>query len=149
MAVSITSRIKHERGKYSHMQPRLPSLLRISDALLYDVLGLIDELAVQIDSIGVYPAGGVILAEDVIGGLLVIGIHLGCVLLALLGQLVSGGAIAALVRLVRLCMCERGVAGRGRGDVLCRDSCCACRPPGARGRGDGRTRLRRCCSGNG
>jgi hypothetical protein len=84
------------------MQPLLPALLRVLDALLQDPLGLLDELPVQVDGIGVDAAGCVVLAEDEVRGLLVVRFHLDGVLLALLGQLVGRRAIASLVCLVRL-----------------------------------------------
>jgi hypothetical protein len=67
------------------MQPLLPALLRVLDPLLQDPLGLLDELPVQINSISINPPRGIVLAEDVIRGLLVIRVHLCGVLLSLLG----------------------------------------------------------------
>jgi hypothetical protein len=54
------------------MQVRLPRGLGVADALLEDVLGLLDELAVQVDGVVGDAAGGVVLAEDELGRLLVV-----------------------------------------------------------------------------
>lgn len=84
------------------VQVRLaPGLIR-ADALLENALRLFDELAVQIDAIGFDTAGGVVLAEDVIGRLVVVFPHLGVVSLALVGQFLRSGAVAILVRALRL-----------------------------------------------
>jgi hypothetical protein len=67
------------------VQVRLASSLIRADALFENALRLFDELAVQVDAIGVDTAGGVVLAEDVFGCLLVVFIDLGAVSLALVG----------------------------------------------------------------
>lgn len=67
------------------MQPLLPALLRVLDALLQDPLRLLDKLPMQVYRIGVDTPGGVVLAEDEVRGLLVVRVHLGGVLFALLG----------------------------------------------------------------
>ena len=85
-----------------HVEVRLAVLLGVADALLEDLLGFFDELAVQVDSITVDFADGVVFAEDELGGLLVVLVGFGCVRLALLRQLFRPGAVAALVGLLRL-----------------------------------------------
>jgi hypothetical protein len=54
------------------MQMRLAGGLGIADALLEDVLGLLDKLAVEVDGVLGDAAGRVVLAEDEFGGLLVV-----------------------------------------------------------------------------
>lgn len=84
------------------VQVRLaPSLIR-ADALFENALRLFDELAVQVDAVGVDTAGGVVLPEDVVGGLVVVFLHLGIVGLALVGQFLRSGAVAIVVRALRL-----------------------------------------------
>ena len=70
------------------VQMRLPGLLGVADALLEDLLGLLDELAVQVDGVGVDAADGVVFAENVLGRLFVVVVCFG------------GGAVAALVGLL-------------------------------------------------
>lgn len=81
------------------MQVRLAGGLVGADALLEDALSFLDELAVQIDAVGLYVAGCVVLAEDEVGGLLIVVVHLGIMRLALVGELLRAGAIAVVVRL--------------------------------------------------
>lgn len=85
------------------VQVRLPALLRVADALLQDLLGLLHELPVQVDRVAVHLAHGVVLAEDELGRLPVVLVGFGGVLLALLRQLVRLAAVAALVRLLGAC----------------------------------------------
>lgn len=85
-----------------HVEVRLAVLLGVADALLEDLLGLFDELAVQVDGVAVDFADGVVFAKDELGGLLVVLVGFGCVRLALLRQLFRPGAVAALVGLLRL-----------------------------------------------
>jgi hypothetical protein len=67
------------------MQVRLaPSLVR-ANALFKDALRLFDKLAVQVDTIGIDTTGGVVLAKDVVGRLMVVFLHFGIVSLALVG----------------------------------------------------------------
>lgn len=87
------------------MQSLLTMLLRIFNPLLQDPLGLLDELPMQINRIRSDPLGVIVLTEDEIRRLPVVRVHLGGVLLALLGQLVRSRAIAALVCLARLFVC--------------------------------------------
>lgn len=82
------------------VQVRLAVLLGVADALLEDVLGLLDELAVQVDGVVGDAALRVVLAEDVVRRLLVVLVHLGRVPLALVAQLLGPGAVALLVGLV-------------------------------------------------
>jgi hypothetical protein len=85
-----------------HVQVRLAVLLGVANALLEDLLGFFHKLAVQVDGVTVDFADGVVLAEDELGGLLVVLVGFGGVRLALLRQLFRPGAIAALVGLLRL-----------------------------------------------
>jgi hypothetical protein len=85
-----------------HVQVRLAVLLGVANALLEDLLGLFDELAVKINGVAVDFADGVVFAEDELGGLLVVLVGFGGVRLALLRQLFRASAIAALVGLLRL-----------------------------------------------
>jgi hypothetical protein len=63
---------------------------------------LFDKLAVQVDSVARDFSYGVVLAEDELGGLLVVLVGFGCVRLALLRQLFRLVAVAALVCMLRL-----------------------------------------------
>lgn len=92
---------------HNHMQVCLARGLRVSDALLDDIFGLLDELTVQVDGVGGDAVERVVLAEDVLGGLVVVGVHHGAVALAFFGEGVRGGAVAALVGLLGL---RRGLA---------------------------------------
>jgi hypothetical protein len=80
-----------------HVKMRLSVLLGVADALLEDLLGLFDKLAVQVDSVARDFAYGVVFAKDELGGLLVVLVGFGCVRLALLRQLFCLAAVAALV----------------------------------------------------
>lgn len=79
------------------VQVRLAARLVCADALLENALCFFDELAVEIDAVGVDAAGGVVLAEDVFGGLSVVFLDLGIVRLALVGQFLGSGTVAILV----------------------------------------------------
>jgi hypothetical protein len=87
---------------YDDMQVRLPASLGIANACLEDVLGLLDELAVEVDGVAGYAALGVVLAEDILGRLLVVGVLLCCVALALVRERLCCCAVAAFIRLVCL-----------------------------------------------
>lgn len=87
---------------HDDMQVRLAVLLGVADALLEHVLGLLDELPVEVDRVVGHAARRVVLPEDVVRGLLVVLVHLGRVPLALVAQLLGLGAVAALVGLVGL-----------------------------------------------
>ena len=56
---------------HNNVQMPLPRLLRVSDALLQNLLRFLDELAVQVNGVRVYAADGVVFAENVLGGLFV------------------------------------------------------------------------------
>jgi hypothetical protein len=66
------------------MQMGLSASLSIPDASLEDVLGLLDELTVKIDGVTGYPALGVVLPEDELRRLLIVGVLLCSVPLALI-----------------------------------------------------------------
>lgn len=83
-------------------QVRLAVGLVGADAFLEDALGLLDELAVQVDRVGLDAPVGVVLAEDEVGGLLVVVVHAGGVRLALVGELLCGSAIAVFIGLTGL-----------------------------------------------
>jgi hypothetical protein len=85
-----------------YVQVRLAALLGVTDALLEDLLGFFDVLAVQVNGIAVYFADGVVFAEDEFGGLLVVFVGFCCVILALLRQFVRLAAVAALIGLLGL-----------------------------------------------
>lgn len=76
---------------YNDMEMALTLLLRSSDPSLKYIFGLLDELAVQVDSVG--RDVRIVFPEDVLGRLTV-------VVLGLLAQLVRLGAVAALVGIV-------------------------------------------------
>lgn len=95
-----------------HVKMRLPLLLGITDAALEDILRLLDELAVQVDGVIGDAGRRVVLPEDVLAGLAVVLVHLSGVPLALVTQLLGLGAVAALVRLVRLCIWGRRLVWR-------------------------------------
>lgn len=77
-------------------------LLGVADALLENLLGFFDKLAVQIDGVAGDLTYSVVLAEDELGSLLVVFVGFGCVGLALLRQLMRRAAVAALVGLLGL-----------------------------------------------
>lgn len=87
------------KGLCLHMQMRLPVLPRILDPLLQDLLRLLDILPMQIDRVRRDSSVGVVLAEDKLGRLPVILLHLPAMLLAFLGELLSQSAVAVLVGL--------------------------------------------------
>lgn len=67
------------------VQVRLASSLIRADALFENALRLFDELAVEVDAIGVDTARSVVLTEDVVGRLAVVLVHFGTVSLTLVG----------------------------------------------------------------
>ena len=82
------------------MQMRLTRLLRIFDALFHDILRLLDELPMQVYRVLCNASRRIVLAEDVVGRLLVVLVaHLG-MLLGLVGEFLRGRAIASLVGLL-------------------------------------------------
>lgn len=70
---------------HNDVQVRLPTCTGIPDARLEDVLGLFDELPMQVDGVGRHAARRVILAEDELGRLPVVGLLLSLVPLTFLG----------------------------------------------------------------
>lgn len=85
-----------------HVEVRLSILLGVADALLENLLGFFDKLAVQVDGVAVDFANSIVLAENVLGGLLVVLVGFRCVRFALLRQFLRATAVAALVSLLRL-----------------------------------------------
>jgi hypothetical protein len=76
--------------------------LRISDALLQNVLRLFYELSMQIDGVAVDPAHRIIFAKDIVRGLLVVGIGGLTVSLPFFGEFMGGCAITTLIGVARL-----------------------------------------------
>lgn len=66
------------------MQMRLSILLRISYPLLQDIFRLLYELSMQVNRVVRDSAGRIVLAEDVIGCLLIVLVHLRRMSLSLL-----------------------------------------------------------------
>lgn len=75
-----------------------------ANALLENALRLFDELSVKVDAVTVDTAGGIVLAEDVVGSLAVVFLHLGIVGLALVGQFLCSSTVAIFVGAFRLGM---------------------------------------------
>lgn len=84
------------------MQMILSMRLGVLDALLQNLLRLLDELAVQINRVRRYTPVGVVLAEYELGCLLVVFFHFAPVRLAFLRELLCACPIAARVRFFRL-----------------------------------------------
>jgi len=84
------------------MQMRLAILLRISYPLLEYRLRFLDILSVKINCIVWNPSGRIVLPENVVGRLLIVGVHIRRMLLPLLAQLMRRSSIASLVCLMRL-----------------------------------------------
>lgn len=99
------------------VEMRLVPGLRVPYPRLQDILGLLDELAVQVDRVRGYASFRVVLAEDVLGRLFVVLLHLGGVLLALVREVLGLGAIAALVGLVGLVKAITAFRGLGTRQV--------------------------------
>lgn len=132
------------------MQMSLTMRLCIFDALLQNLLGLLNELSMQINRVGRYASAGIVLLEDELRRLSIIILHLAPVRLSLLGVLLGAGAITARVRLLGL---EKAIS-RFRDDakregVPFGNTHRASRLPGGPGRGVGRTQPRRRCFGRG
>jgi hypothetical protein len=87
---------------HDHMQMRLPSRPRIPDPRLEHVLRLLDKLAMEIDGVLGNVPRGVVLAEDELGGLLVVSGLLRLMALALFGELFGESAVSGRVGLLRL-----------------------------------------------
>lgn len=75
-----------------------------ANALFENALRLFDELSVKVDAVAVDTAGGIVLAEDVVGSLAVVFLHLGIVGLALVGQFLCSGTVTIFVGAFRLGM---------------------------------------------
>jgi hypothetical protein len=97
--------------EYSHMQMRLSILLRVFNPLLQDLLRLLHKLSMKINSITIHSPNSIVLPKYIVGGLLVVLIHLRRMLFPFLGQLMCEPAIPILVGLVRAI--EAGAAFRG------------------------------------
>lgn len=69
----------------SHVKMCLTVGPGVSDALLEDILGFLNELTVQIDGVALNPPRCIVLAEDEVGGLLVVLLHHCAMSFALLG----------------------------------------------------------------
>lgn len=76
--------------------------LGILDALLQNLLSLLDKLPMQINGIRRYAAVGVVLTEDKLRRLLVVRVHLATMRFPLVGKSFRARAIAALVGFPRL-----------------------------------------------
>lgn len=91
-----------DRGTNIHMQMRLSGTLRVSNPLLQDPFRLLHILSMQIDRVAIDSAHGIVFAENVVRGLLVVRVHHRAVALAFFGELVRSRAVAALVGLLGL-----------------------------------------------
>lgn len=80
---------------------RLSGTLRVSNPLLQNPFRLFHKLPVQINRVSVHPSHRIVLPKDVIARLPVVLIYHGAMSLPLLGELVRGAAVAALVGLLR------------------------------------------------
>lgn len=80
---------------------RLSMLLSILDALLQNILSLLDKQSMQINGIVRNTSRGVVLAEDKLRRLLVVLIAIGLMAFALLRKIVGSAAVPTLVRLPR------------------------------------------------
>lgn len=87
---------------HNRMQVLLPAGLGRPDALLQDSLCLFDIESVEVDGVLVHFAGGVVLAEDVVGCLAVVVVSLGVMLLGLAGILARGFVVAGAKRFLGL-----------------------------------------------
>ncbi len=85
-----------------HMQMSLPILLRISNPLLQNILRLFYKLPMQINCIIWDSSSCIVLAENVIGSLLVVLIHLRRMTLPLFRQLMRSCPIPSFICLMRL-----------------------------------------------
>ena len=112
---------------HNHVQMRLARRTRVADPLLEDIFGFLDELPVQVDGVGGDAVQRVVLPEYVLGGLFVVLVHESAVAFAFFGELMRGGAIAALVGLLGLwgdglvgsgCLRRAGGLGREEGRGL-------------------------------
>ena len=83
--------------QHLHMEMGLPSLLRVFDALLENILSFLHKLAVKINGILSYAPRRIVFSKDELGGLLVVLVAQLGMLLGLLGEVVGGTAVTALV----------------------------------------------------
>jgi hypothetical protein len=84
------------------VQMGLALLLRGANPRAHNLLGLLDELAVQVNGVVRDPARGVVLAEYEFAGLPVVVVGFGRVLLCFDTEIVGAPAVAALICLLRL-----------------------------------------------
>lgn len=85
-----------------HMQVVLAVRLGVADALFQNLLGLLNELTVQVNGVFRDASAGVILTEDELRRLSVVLFHLATMRLALFGELLRSRAITARVGFLRL-----------------------------------------------
>ena len=85
--------------------------LGVLDARLEDILGLLDELPVQVDGVFSHTPRRVVLAKDVLAGLPVVALHVRPVFLSLFGERLGLGAVAARVRLARAVETRAALSG--------------------------------------
>ena len=97
------------RKMHSHMQMSLTMPLRVFNPLLQNLLRLLDKLTMKINRISRNPPFGVILAEDKLGRLLIVLVHLAPVIFALVGEFFGARAVAAGVGILGLCCALVGV----------------------------------------
>lgn len=99
------------------VQMSLAARLILTYALFENALSLLDELAVQVYGVRLDATRRVVLAEDVIRGLTVVLVHLGVVLLALVGEGLCGGTVSGLVGLSRPVEAQVSLVGFGAGEA--------------------------------
>lgn len=140
---------------HNHMQMVLPALgAQRADPRLENLLGLVDELPVQVERVRRGAVGGVVLAEYVGRGLRVVLLCEGLVALAFFGEGVGRRAVVGGVRLVslfggRLVWGDSGAFRRTCGSGPGRSSLPFCCVRRVQGRGGGHIRLLRRSSGCG
>lgn len=89
-------------GENSHVQMRLPVLLRISYPLFQDPLCFLNVLPMQVNRVIGHPPRGIVLSEDEIRRLLIILVHQGRMPLAFFREIFCRGAISFGVRFLGL-----------------------------------------------
>lgn len=85
---------------HNHVQMRLALTSSLSYPFLEHVLCFFDEKPMEINGVGSDAVAGVVCAEYVVSRLLVVLVHLGRMLFALLAQFVRAGAVARGIGLV-------------------------------------------------